>query len=175
MVESFLPPSCCPSIKVEWWFYQIQADLINSGGVVIPQVYIPLNASSCMCESLMHLANRIHHPIIQPGSCHANDLCNGITCAFRNIFGDRLELHMTLLPCQGNLTLAVDRELNTGNGTHEQVLFIASFNHSLTEMVNIFGANLTAESSILQHSYSMEVQVQCILYNIYNCYHAIRS
>ena len=128
----------------------MQAVLLNIGGVVIPQVYVPLNASDCMCDSLRDLADQATHPGIQP-ECSTNELCDGVRCEF-DIFGAVYYLEIIVLPCQNAVSLLVE-------DSSRQVLHISVFNQTATRPIPIGFLTLQTEVFIVPHDYSMEVQV----------------
>ena len=134
----------------------LQAALLNTGGVVIPQVYVPLNASDCMCDALGHLAEQATHPGVEP-ECSTNDLCNGVLCEL-NIIGAVYYLEIIVLPCQNAVSLLVE-------DSSRRVLHMSVFNQTATRPIPIGFLTLQTQVILVPHNYSMEVQVRCNLCN----------
>lgn len=129
----------------------LQAGLTSGGGVVIPTVYVPLNASDCMCASLADLAQQATHPLIEP-RCSTNDLCDGIYCEL-DIFGSRYYLEIVVLPCQNALSILVE-------DSSRQVLYTSVFNRTETRSIQIGIFSLPTEVRITPYNYSMDIQVK---------------
>lgn len=126
----------------------------NSGDVVIPQVYIPLNTSDCMCRSLIRLAHQIHHSDVTI-TCSTNEQCsaNLIHCSGRDIQGMEFEVNITVLPCENAFQI---QDVRIGNHmTHIPLKFTESFTLNLT-VIKFIGL---VEATIIPHDYSLEVQV----------------
>ena len=131
----------------------------NSGDVVIPQVYIPLNTSDCMCQSLTRLVDQIHHTGVTV-TCSTNEQCseNLIHCSGRDIRGVDFEVNTTVLPCENAIQI---QDVRIGNRViHRPLRLTESFSLNLT-VINFIGL---IEATIIPHNYSLEVQVCSQIY-----------
>jgi hypothetical protein len=128
----------------------IQADLTNGGGVVIPTVFVPLNASDCMCSSLTDVAQQATHPGIEP-ECSTNDDCDGVYCEL-DILGARYYLEIIVLPCQNALDVLVE-------DSSRRVLHADVYDRNETRFFSIGIVPLSNEVIIIPYEYSMDVQV----------------
>ena len=118
--------------------------------MVIPTVYVPLNASDCMCSSLADLAQRATHPVIEP-QCSTNERCDGVYCEL-DIFGAVYYLEVVILPCQNAISILVE-------DSSRQVLHTSVFNRNETRSISIGLIPLTTEVVIIPYEYSMDVRV----------------
>ena len=127
----------------------------NSGDVVIPQVYVPLNASDCMCQSLSRLAGSISHNDVTI-TCSTNEQCseNLIHCSGRDIRGIDFEVNVTVLPCENAFRV---QDVRIGNDVIQNIPL--KFSESFTKNLSIINFNALIEATIIPHNYSLEMQV----------------
>ena len=129
----------------------LQADLTDGGGVVIPTVFVPLNASDCMCSSLTDVAQQATHPGIEP-ECSTNDACDGVYCEL-DIFGARYYLEIIVLPCRNAVDVLVENSAR-------QVLHEDVYDRNETRSFFIGFIPVTIEAIIIPYEYSMDIQVK---------------
>ena len=144
----------CVCVTVHF-FATFQATLPSSGTVLIPQVYVPLNASDCMCEALTELADLATHPLLDEDDCMTNEACDGVRCEL-NVFGLVFYLEFVIESCIGAVNLLV--EDSSGN-----VLHSSEFNQTDTRPIQVGPYTLQSEVIIENQDYSMEVQVTCLV------------
>ena len=127
----------------------------NQQNPVIPQVYVPLNASDCMCSSLQELAS-LSGPSLIETSCVTNDECDGVRCQL-NIVNNIFYVETVVFPCSNATDVLVEDQAFT-------VLFMTTiFNRSEVRNVVIGGRPLIINATVVPMDYSMLIAVSSIV------------
>lgn len=133
---------------------------------VIPSVLVSLNASTCMCSSLQHLASISGHNDIET-ECNTNEACDGVRCQL-NIIGNIFYLETIVLPCEDALEIVVE---------DSRLTEIESFRFNQSERRNIVvsGFPLTVDMTLIRREYSMFLRVRTVVFfikfpNLTHCY-----
>ncbi len=124
---------------------------VNFSAPVVPPVLIPINASTCMCQSLSELAQASGHSFIET-NCVPNQACDGVKCTL-NVLGGIYYLETVILPCVDAVEWLVEDSASNILAEHR-------FNETERRDVVVENLPLTVEIMLLKKAYSMDVKVK---------------
>ena len=130
-----------------------QARLVNSTEelYVIPPVVYDINTTECLCTSMEELAEKIHSPIEH--DCEATPACDGVTCQLE-VLGNTYIIEMDVLSCAQPPGVDVLVKDAMGNPFYSAVI-----DDNTTQTVPIHGIYVPMQVLLIQHPYSIEVEV----------------
>ena len=120
---------------------------------IVPQVFVPLNPSDCMCKSLGVLANNTGHTILIP-ECSTNENCDGVRCRV-NIFGAIYYIENVVLPCNNSIELVIE-------DSNLMPLHTSVFNESGKGTIVIGSTVIQVDVVVEPREYAMDVGVSVI-------------
>ena len=122
---------------------------------LIPRVTVPLNASQCMCQSLVDLAAVAGGTDIEP-SCETNTDCNGVVCEV-DLLGFVYYIESIILPCD----YAVDV---VSRDSQRRPTLMSVYNETGTHTIFIGPISTSLYVEIVRHPYSMELSVNILFH-----------
>ena len=118
-----------------------------------PPLIVPLDPSSCMCESLKAVAANTSHTSLFP-NCTTNERCDGVRCTV-DIFGRVFYIEDVILPCVNAVELVVEDE-------NFNAIYTDIFNETGNRVITVLGINIHVYSLIEPGDYSMDFAVSSI-------------